>query len=349
MNLKLKKSLVIFASLVGLAMLCIYPAEGKQAVMEGLRSCGCSVIPSLFPFFVLSKLLTSTLNGVPMPKFLDKMMRRIFGVSGSCFSPLLMSFLGGYPTGVSCIVSQYEAGGLSKQEAGKALLFCNNSGPGFFIAVVGTAVLGSVEMGLMLYLIHIFSALLVGRLFANGNPSPVKIKRIPSKSSGFPGQFIDAVSESCAALLKICGFILFFSVLLAMTEAAGWIHLLHRFIPFVNESELAALLYGALELTGGILRLSQSTQPFIWAAFFMGWGGFCIHFQAMSLWQGAGLRPKGYFLSKLLHGGFSALLASCFASPTSLNLGFMAFSVLLCVFLPEICKKAGRNSLRYAV
>ncbi len=336
----------IFSCLVGL---CVYPAESKHAVVTALQVCGCSVIPALFPFFVLTKLLTANLSPVRLPKFLDRAMEVTFGVSGACLSPLLMSFLGGYPVGVSGVISLYEEGTVTKNEAERALLFCNNSGPAFFIGVVGSVVLGSVKAGLLLYLLHVVSALLVGRIFSGSGVKKVNVRRLPEKPEPISRQFLNAISNSCTALLQICGLVLFFSVFLSLLERTGLISLLQNLPLGLSEAELSAALYGTLELTGGILRLSSIAAPLVPAAFFMGWGGFCVHFQAMSLWQKVNLYPKGYFLAKLLHGTLSALLASCCLSPNLVNLCLLILVAALSVFIPKIRKKSGRNPLRNAV
>ena len=334
---------------MGLAGLCAYPAESKLAIVKGLQVCGSSVIPALFPFFVLTRLLTANLSTARMPKFLDHVMEKLFGVSGGCLSPLLMSFLGGYPVGVSCVVSLYEEGVITKRDAQRALLFCNNSGPAFFVGVVGSIVLQNVKNGLLLYFIHMIAALYVGRFFCRGGAEDAKLRRLPKKSEPLSQQFLNAISNSCGALLQICGLILFFSVLLALLERIGLISLLRKLPLGLSEAELSATLYGFLELTGGILRLSNTSAPFLLASFFMGWGGLCVHFQAMSLWQRAGLHPKGYFIAKLLHGVLSAFFALCCLKPNVLNIGILCSLTVLSAAIPQIRKKRSGNPLRYAL
>ena len=82
-------------------------------------------------------------------------------------------------------------------------------------------------------------------------------------------------------------------------------------------------------------------------ALLMGWGGLCVHFQAMSLWQTAGLRPHGYFSAKLLHGLLSAVLAlACFApSPAAL---LSAGALTACALLAPLLRKIRAGNLRHA-
>ena len=140
-------------------------------------------------------------------------------------------------------------------------------------------------------------------------------------------------------LLQVSGLIVFFSSMLAVLRAAGLTALL--------PNRLAeALACGALELSSGILLLSGPGAEAA-CALLMGWGGLCVHFQAMSLWQTAGLRPHGYFSAKLLHGLLSAVLAlACFApSPAAL---LSAGALTACALLAPLLRKIRAGNLRHA-
>ena len=336
--------------LVCLTGLCVYPQESAAAAGEALRICGVTVIPALFPFFVLTRLLTAFLGHVQTPKFLQNFMARFFGVDGICLSALLLSFLGGYPVGVSCVVSLYEGGLITKKDANRSLLFCNNSGPAFFVAVLGSAVLEDVRLGLILFLIHILAALLVGRLFCTDALHAVKTKELPKEELPASGLFLDAISSSCTALLQISGLIVFFSVILSLLESAGLFTFIEKFALLgLTGEEYCALISGTLELTGGILQVRDSPNAAVLAAFIMGWGGLCVHFQAMSLWHKASLHPRGYFLSKLLHGLISAVLAYCFLQNSPTHYVFAFAIMLLLLSLPKFLRKWGRKKAPHAV
>lgn len=334
--------------LLGLLGLLCFPAQSAEAVREGLTICGTSVIPALFPFFVLTNFFLGSRKNRQPSRLADKIMQACFGLSGSCMTPLLLSFFGGYPVGVSCAVQQYQKGAISKQEAERLLLFCNNSGPAFFLGVVGATVLQNIRFGLLLYLIHIFSALCCGILLRSPVENGVKLRRIPAAQAK-GGGFLQAISASCAALLQISGLILFFSVVLAVLEASGLLALLSRLLPSISASELGAMLCGALELSSGIVRLTACENAAVLCAFFMGWGGVCVHLQAMSFWQPCGLRPRGYFLAKLLHGVISALFVLLLISPTPLLATLAAALVVFCAIFPQIRQKRGRNLRKHTV
>ena len=324
---------MLLVLLLAAAGLLLAPQAAASGALQGLRTCGTRVIPTLLPFFVVSRMLTA----LPLPtpgRRADRLFHALFGVRAACLPALLTGLLGGYPAGAEL----YRAGALSKAEAERALCFCNNSGPGFFAGLIGTAVLGDVRRGLILYGLHALSALLTGLLLPGSAP-PAALRTARREKPQLPSLVPEAVQGSCAALLQVSGLIVFFSSMLAVLRAAGLTALL--------PNRLAeALACGALELSSGILLLSGPGAEAA-CALLMGWGGLCVHFQAMSLWQTAGLRPHGYFSAKLLHGLLSAVLAlACFApSPAAL---LSAGALTACALLAPLLRKIRAGNLRHA-
>ena len=333
--MKTKMRLCSLGLLTLMGFLLYYSGETAQAMRQGLRLCGTTVIPALFPFLVLSRILTAILPKA-VPNFLHRLMSRFFGVSGACFFPLVISFLGGYPVGVSSVAALYEQGCIPKSEAENALRFCNNSGPGIFAGFLGAAVFASPLAGLVLYLIHVATALLIGMLLAKPNSS-MKLHGIPQETAAFSTVFLHAVRDSCEAMLQICGLILIFSLLPMFLRLLS--------VPAV----LQTFLGGFTELTGGLLALERDSLSFVLAAFFTGWGGLCVQMQAYSIWHRAGLQPKGCFLEKLLHGLFSAFFAQLFLYPTAVSRCIALLLVAVCIFSPYFRQKYGGNLRQYRI
>ena len=304
---------MLLVLLLAAAGLLLAPQAAASGALQGLRACAARVIPALLPFFVVSRMLTA----LPLP------------TPGRRVDRLFRGLLGGYPAGAAAVTELYRAGALSKAEAERALCFCNNSGPGFFAGLIGAAVLGDVRRGLILYGLHALSALLTG-LHLPGSAPPAALRTARREKPVLSSLLPEAVQGSCAALLQVSGLIVFFSSMLA-----------------VLPNRLAeALACGALELSSGILLLSGPGAEAA-CALLMGWGGLCVHFQAMSLWQTAGLRPHGYFSAKLLHGLLSAVLAlACFApSPAAL---LSAGALTACALLAPLLRKIRAGNLRHA-
>ena len=154
---------LLFPVFFGAALL-FFPDVSAAAAREGVALCLQTVLPSLFPFFVLSSLLVQS----DVPRLLSRAMAGVmyplFGVSGAGASALILGLLGGYPVGARTVAELYGRGEIAREEAEQLLAFCNNSGPGFFLGVCGTAVFGSARAGAYLYLIHVGAALVTGVL-----------------------------------------------------------------------------------------------------------------------------------------------------------------------------------------
>lgn len=343
-----RKFFRIVLFLLGCFGLICYPGEAAQAVRDGLVICGTSVIPALFPFLVLTKSFLGGKRGQKAHKSAENIMRRCFGLGGECLSPLLLSFVGGYPVGAASVAELYQNGAISKEETERLLLFCNNSGPAFFLGVIGTVVLSNVKAGLVLYAAHVLAALCCGALLRENTPRSAVLRKLQPAEPTESG-FLLAVSSSCTALLQISGLILFFSAVLALLEACGIFRLLCRLLPGIPAQTLRAMLCGVFELSGGVIRLQGCDGAAVLCAFLMGWGGLCVHLQAMCFWQPLHLRPKGYFAAKLLHGTLSALFSALFLSPRPPLMLLAGAVLLLCAFFPEIRQKMGRNPRRNTV
>ena len=333
MVIDMKKKFPLLLSLACAVCLLLFPKEAASGVREGLRLSGTAVIPALFPFMVLTRFLFSTVR-FSCPNWLSRAMGRIFGVGGAVFPALLCSFLGGYPVGVSVLTEDYRAGRLTQQETEQALLFCNNSGPGFFVAVVGAVVLQDVTKGLLLYMVHVCAALLCGRLFARKGVPIIRVKKVPEALLPPSQAFLNAVTGTCQVLLQVSGLICVFSVAAALLKNVllPCFPLIEPYIPLIS---------GLLELSNGVMSLPASGSAFVLAAFFTSWGGLCVHLQAMSLWQPLGLHPKGYFFSKLLHGLIAALFAAALTKQTNALFAASAWAAAFCGLFPFISRKIG--------
>ena len=272
----MKKWLTLPAVLAVGGLLLLRPQEAAQAVREGLALCAGTVIPSLFPFFVVVSLLlqlglAETLQGLCGP-----FMGPLFRMRGVCALPLLAGLLGGYPAGARTAAELFQQGRLSRREAELLLGFCDNCGPAFLLGYVGAGVLGDARAGAYLYLIHVLSALLGGRTAARGVP--------------FPQALTAAGSGAVTATLNICAFVVLFRVLAAL-------------LPPV----LPGAALGVLEMVTGVSALSPGRAGFVWAGAIVGWGGLSVHCQALS--AAAPLSFRWHWAGKALQAALSAAMA----------------------------------------
>lgn len=297
-----------------LAALLIWSPQAAEGVRSGLAACGEAIIPSLFPFFVLSSALSELGAPQRLGRALAPLMR-VFGVSGCASTAMCMGLLGGYPLGAASAADLAGRGLISRDEAGRLLGFCNNSGPAFLVGAAGVGVFGSAEAGMALYVCHALAALCTGLLLRGGGGPSLPA---PPAAEPAPGAFARAVTASVGNMLKVCGFVVIFSALCGVLDASGLFVRLYGALAARCGLELGAaraLLTGFFELGGGISALrgcSPTRASFTIAALMTGWGGVSVHMQTAAAAAGLGL--KRHLAGRVISAALSALFAY-FASP----------------------------------
>ena len=111
------------ALVLAAAGLVLWPQQSMEAAREGLGLCANVILPSLFPFFVLSGLVVELGLVGYAGRALECVMYPLFRVPGACASALALGFIGGYPVGARTAIGLYEKGLCSKIEAERLLAF----------------------------------------------------------------------------------------------------------------------------------------------------------------------------------------------------------------------------------
>ncbi len=318
----LKKLLLYCSLLLLLLLLLLNPENSINALQKSMLLCYHTVIPSLFPFFVLSGILTGSGFDKVLEKLFSPVMKPLFRTGGASALPFGIGIMSGYPTGAKATLELYEKDAISHSEAERLLPFCNNSGPLFVIGAIGTGLLQSPRLGTYLYIIHILSALFVGlclRFYPGKETVSSKAPSSSPKNKSFSLLVTDAVGSSTSQILTVCGFILFFSALNACLSP-----IFDHFLPPFFSLAAKALL----ELTVGAQSISNYgfslPATLIFLSFLIGFGGICVHLQVTGILSGSGLSLVPYCFGKILHGLLAAFL-------TYLTLPFLPKDALLVV------------------
>ena len=298
--------------------LMLYPKESMAAVRDGLQLCYNVIIPSLFPFFVLSALVVDLGLAGHLGRALEGVMRPLFRVPGACAPAFALGFVGGYPVGARTALQLYEKGMCTKTEAERLLSFCNNSGPAFILGVVGAGVFASSRVGVLLYLAHAAASLCVGLLFRFYHSGSTATDKRPSprfEAQRFTVALTGAIKNSFLSTLNICAFVVFFTVVIKLLFLSGLLPALAALLGQLlaplgfTQAWAERLLTGVIELSSGVWSLSGDgtlAGKLSMAAFMLGWAGLSVHCQVLSFIGGSGLSVRTYIVGKFLHGGLSA-------------------------------------------
>ena len=278
---------------VGMFVMILDSRTALTGASKGIDLCIRTVIPSLFPFFILSIILTGMASSMNVA--LLKPIAKLCGIPSGAEVILLTGILGGYPVGAQCISNAYACGQLDRSDAERMLGFCNNAGPAFLFGMAGQ-LFDSVSVTAILWLIHIVSALLTGILLPrNENRESVKIT---AKSSTL-GQ---AIQQSIRAMGNVCAWVVIFHMILNFAE--GWfLWLLPR--------EAQNIFAGLLEVSNGCISLfplENDAVKFILAGVFISFGGVCVLMQTFSAVNQSGLNLGLYLPGKILQTSIAVFL-----------------------------------------
>ena len=271
------------AILCAMAALILDSRCAADSAREALSLCAKTLIPSLFPLFVLGGLLVPGLAGLRIPG-----VSRILGFPEGYF---VLGCLGGYPLGAACIAQALERGELTGNDAERMMGLCSLCGPSFLFGVVGGIL--SLREAALIFVVQLEAALLTAAFWPGG----CKTGCLPSPQSvSFP----DAVSRAVSSILSVCAWVTLAAV------AAGF---LRRWLfPFLPGG-MAVVMTGLLELTNGIFasRGMPYEAQFILCALFCSFGGVSVLLQIAGLSKG--IRMGQCIAQKAVHGLLTCALA----------------------------------------
>jgi hypothetical protein len=279
-----------FAAATGILILILDGKTAFAGAAEGIDLCIRSVIPALFPFFVLTPLLVGNLS----PGFL-RPLARWMGLPAGMEGLLIPAFLGGYPMGAQAVGRARIAGSLSREDAQRLLHFCSNAGPSFLFGMIGPQ-FSSPHVAWLLWGIHILSAMLVSRSIPGSAPS----RRASLQLSGISLQ--PALSGAVKTMGLVCGWVIVFRILISF---------LNRWILWILPKEAAVLICGLLELSNGCCMLSEIPDPqirFLICTLLLSFGGCCVAMQTAAVIPGLSILP--YLKGKLMQTVYSLALSS---------------------------------------
>ena len=290
-----------YAIFLILILFLIFPYEISKEAGDALSMCLTKVIPSLFPFMVVTDILGKRLRS-DNPFF--KVISKIFKISESGAFILFSATVCGYPSGARLISEKYENNEITKSEANHLMLFINNCGPSFAISTVGGMMLGNVKIGGIIYLSHILSSMTIG-ITLSFFPPLIKKTSIKRDKIPFSKAFVASLSDSFSAVLKVTAVIVFFSAFLKIFD-------IFKITSYISP-EFSGILKGMVEMTGGLKILSKAMIPLrikmMFSSFLITFGGISVFFQLKTFLKDIKIAPC--IICKVLTGFLAMLICYC--------------------------------------
>ena len=285
-------ALCLFLSFIMIAL----SKEIKQGVYNGLIFSFTTIIPTLFPFYILSDLWSAWFR-VKKDSALSKIFEKIFNISSCGLTAMISGIVCGFPIGVKAASQLYIKNEITYDEFERLSGFVNNPSASFIISGVGAGMLCDTRAGFLLYFSVIFSSALVGIVFRNNKRKP-KNTDVNIRQSF---DLVDSIKNAATTSISVASYIIFFSGLISVVNSA------------VPSEALRSVISSFLEVSNAtklIVLCPDFNLPMKLGliGFSLGFSGLSVHMQAMSFFGGSPF-PRKYFLMKLLQGVLSALLS----------------------------------------
>lgn len=298
-------------------MLCIIaqPKRYTDVALKGILLWATTVLPSLFPFFFLTLILTKIGVVNTISKHFEKLTQKIFKCNGVSSYVFLMSILSGYPVGAKLISELHNSKQIDKYEATRMATFCSTSGPLFITGTVGANMFENNCFGLTMLFCHVISAIICGIIFAN-----IGDFRYRHNSSINPQKNENALYEcvysSTTSIICVGGFICIFYLISTIIKDCKLLLPIEWLLslPLQNSSNnkiiIDGFLYGLIECTNGCNILSQYSVPLTAsiACANISFGGISIILQSIIYLKKANVNIKIFILSKILQMVISFIL-----------------------------------------
>lgn len=295
---KKTKALGVWAGILTfVALLFIFAKECKDGAVEGILMCMGVLIPSLFPFMILSSFMAeNNISEILSPVF-TPVSKLFTGLGGICFIPVMLSIAGGYPVGARAISALKSKGLIKDREAAQLALICCGAGPGFLVTFVGVTMLESKDAGIILLvsqIISILSLCVISRIGFSRKKEETAPAPLPGASVSISEAFVGAVYSAVKSCGSMCGYVVLMSAVCnIITSGLGLSGVLGQFA------------VSTLEITTGVYNLESTNLTIV--SGLVGFGGICVHLQIFRELKGVSFSKSLFYVYRLLSAGISML------------------------------------------
>lgn len=250
-----------------------------------------TLLPTLFPTFILSDLLINYNFFDIINTFTYKLFNKIFKVNKSVSFIIVMSMLTGYSNTFNIMLNLYDKDIINDKEINKIILFTNFINPLYIISIL--SIILSFKIGLYILFISYLSNFIIGFVYRNynicENNYKSNIKTIP-----FFTCLITSIKKNINNLLFILGINIFTTIISNM---------------FLNNSLLSIFIKGLIDFTNGLSIINNLSfkLKIIFSLVFISFGGINAHIQCINVLNN--INYSKYLKARLLQIIISIILA----------------------------------------
>lgn len=284
----MKKYDALSVCITGLIIAIIYYSPlAKEGAINGFSLCTNVIMPALLPVLILTNLIIKSKCSFLFDKLFGWLVSRVLKLPKSSATAIVFGLIAGYPAGALLTMHLFDSGAIDSKTATKIMRFNFSGGLAFTITAIGTVCYSSTKTGVVLFVINLLSSIIIGIVSGHLDKNDFFNEDFVPKRLGVTDALVEAVDKSVAGILTMCAFIILFSCVCAIMPIPKAV------IPI-------------LEITNGLCKGTLYPIPVI--AFFLSFGGICIHFQIFGVLNHMGVKYYDFLVFRLFSAGISYLL-----------------------------------------
>lgn len=243
--------------------------ELSNAILLGIKLSASSIIPGLFPFFVISDYLSCNIESITSGR-LSLLFEKIFGLPRVGFASFILGSVCGFPLGIRSASELYENGKITKEECERLSVISNNPSLAFCVSVVGGGMLGDPLLGFVLYLSVLSSSIFLGLVLRKKRDNIMFSDVISKQTFNLSGSIKNAGTSS----IVVSSFIIFFSGVVGIEKK------------LIKNKFLSLAVTSVFEIGNAANEIAHSQIDdrikLVLLGFSLGFSGLSVFFQSLS-------------------------------------------------------------------
>lgn len=284
-----RDSFLLFAALALAGVLIVFSSDAKEGALYGAALSGRVIIPSLLPLLIIFNFIQHSAAGRALENILSPVTCKVLRLPKCAGSALFLGLIGGYPSGALLTANLYRNGDIDSNCAKRMLRFDFSGGAGFIITALGTGILKSKQQGIILFAsvtaAALISSLLCGFIWGKTEEGESSFLSLT------PAQALNkSVEQSARSVINMTAYIMLFCAV-------------------QGNLPLPVFLLPLIEITSGAAQCAPNLPLFI-TAFYLAFGGLCIHLQIYTIIKETGMKYTDFLLWRVINGIISSAVCA---------------------------------------
>ena len=274
---KKERALGIITVFLIVILLC-HSREVSEGIYSGALFAARCLIPTLFPFFIISDLIFSF--GIPFAGRLRRRGNYVIMIGAIC----------GFPHGARCATKLFENGKINEKEYERLLILSNCPSLAFVVSGIGSGMMGSAVLGIILYISLILSVIVLAFFYRSTSAG----LSVSDGSAGDGFCLTDSIKRAGLSSITIASFVIFFY---------GVSALITEFIP---DGFISLIISAVLEIATGAARAAScdalsTTEKMLLLGFIVGFSSISTFMQNIAFISKS-VRKRRLLVFKILQG-----------------------------------------------